>query len=273
MFEQPGTERLERQETLEKLLVFIKQLAERYRTEGIPIDDDGRISMPAYKNLYRDVDRDISRSWEGRGNTEELHTEQMEHLGEKLEMLAYAIFAKNFGEGFVIARSSTYDDWSSGADTILLDRETGALVCAFDEVGDTTGEAYEKKQRLIRKRNLEGGGVHLKYGLSMAAKGDKRNVTPAAVNNVPIFYIALRSAFIDKGMSEFQSDPKAQSPFEQQLFSYFVATISQQIEGLKLYGNRLNPNLKKGLGDFESAMNRIKNGPKPQPKARAAGAA
>lgn len=254
-FEQPGTGRLEQHESIEDLENFIKAAAERHRAKGVPVSDDGRIDMLAYKNVYPDhVERDFESTREGKANAEAIHKERLVLDGEKLEMLAYAIFTKNLGERFIVARSAPHDDRINKVDTLLLDRETGNLVCAFDEVGDTTGEAYEKKLKDVRDHNLH-GGASLKYGIGMDEDG---KIKLTNVRNVPIFYVALPKDRINKGIAEFLPDTKNQSEFEKRLFTYFIATITAQIAGLKLYKD-LNPELKERLNAFKKMVGELES--------------
>ena len=50
--EYPDQEK-EYKECIEKLGNFIKEIAESLRTEGVPVDDDCRIDMDAFKDIYK----------------------------------------------------------------------------------------------------------------------------------------------------------------------------------------------------------------------------
>ena len=252
----------ETEDHLKKIEGFIEAIAAGYRTEGIPIDDGGRIDMKAYQSLYPDVNQDIERDkewgreWHGDLSEEAVHGERRRTEGEQLEMLAYAIFAKNLRNRFVVARTASHDDRKNKVDTVLLERATGNLVCAFDEVGDTTGVDYERKQAIIQKHNLE-GGASLKYGLSIEIRDGNPAIVPAPGNNIPLFYIALPSDRIKKGLIEFRPETENQSDFESKLFTYFMATLAAQINGLELYSGRLNPELKAKLVAFKKIVNEL----------------
>ena len=228
-----------------------------YRAENIPVGTDGRIDMSAYRSIYPDVEKDLARNrdweqgWFEGIPPEEIPAERRKREGEQLEMLAHAIFMKNLPENFVVARASEHDDRANKVDTVILDKKTGALICAFDEVGDTSGIDYDKKQEVVRDRNLK-GGTSLKYGIGMVEKDGKRKVVPSPAANIPIFYIALPPDRIKKGVQEFISD--GQSDFEEKLFAYFTASITAQVRGLELYHRRLNPDLKEKLAAFKGIM-------------------
>ena len=251
MTEKLSSSGFEREDNIAKLEQFIQQATEGYRAEKIPVGTNGRIDMSAYKQLYPDVENDIAKNrdwdeeWFGNVPSSQMESKRRQMEGEHLEMLAYGVFLKNLSEDFVVARASSYDDRKNKVDTVILDKKTGALICAFDEVGDTSGADYEKKQELVRDHNLHDGGASLKYGLGVSNEKGKKTVTPSSSMNVPLFYIALPPDRIQKGMKEFLPGQKDQSEFEKKLFIYFVATITAQIEGLELYSGRLNENLKK----------------------------
>ncbi len=248
---------------VDKIERFIEQIASEYRAAGIPINNDGRLDMQAYSKLYLDVEKDTARTrewekeWFGDVPEKDIGEKRRMMEGEQLEMLTYAIFTKYLGEDFVVARTSPHDDRVNKVDTIILDRKTGALVCAFDEVGDTTGVNYEKKIALVRENNLR-GGASLKYGLGVKVEGDKRVLLLTSGSNIPVFYIALPPDRIKKGVKEFLPNKNIKSEFEKKLFSYFVATITAQINGLELYEKRLNPQLKDKLATFKKIMRQLK---------------
>lgn len=258
MPEGPGFSTIERNDGITRLEQYIEQATAAYRAEDIPVGDNGRIDMNAYRRLYPDVDKDVARTddWEQdwfKGiPPAEIPKIRRKMEGEQLEMLAYAILMKNLPSEFVVARASSHDDRVNKVDTLILDKKTGTLVCAFDEVGDTNGVDYENKQGIVRDHNLK-GGASLKYGIAMAEKNGKRTVTPSPVANIPLFYIALPPDRIKKGVEEFLPGTN-QSDFEEKLFAYFMATISAQVQGLELYHRRLNPDLKERLTAFKGIV-------------------
>lgn len=255
----------ERHDNVAKVEKFLAQMAARYGENGVPVGEDGRIDENFYKELYSDeeVEKDLQgnrqweKNWHGDLSAEEIQKKKRLAEGEQLEMLACAMFIKNLGEKFVVVRSSPHDDRINKVDTIILDRETGNLVCAFDEVGDTSGVDYEEKQNLVREKNLN-NGASLKYGISVREGNDgKKETVPSEVHHIPLFYLALPSSRIKKGIEEFVADPVQQSEFEKRLFLYFTSTIIAQIDALNLYQKRLDPELRKRLEDFKNVISSL----------------
>lgn len=266
-FSEKGKElaRAELEEKTERLQQFIETIASNYRNSyNLPMEGSGRIDMESYKGLYADVDKDKNlvrekeQAWFPDATGEEIKG-RTHSDGERLEMLTFAVLHKNLGQKFVLARASRYDDIINGADTILLDKKTGNLVCAFDEVGDASGAEYEKKQATVKERNVRKGGATLKYGLKLTKENDTQQVSPAEVKNLPVFYIALPKEFIEKVLREFSFSLDEQSDSERKLFDYFIAAVTLQTQALELYGDRLNEGLKKKLSGFKKTLENIKS--------------
>ncbi|MDP3948924.1 MAG: hypothetical protein Q8Q17_03175 [bacterium] len=259
------SEQEQRENDIVKLARFIERTAIMYRNEDIPVRSDGRIDMQAYAKLHFDTrnDAEKTREWEKGWFGDIPDAQKLEKRrqmeGEQLEMLSYAIFIKNLGDEFVVVRSSPHDDRVNKVDTLILDRKTGTLVCAFDEVGAISGFEYDEKRSLVRDRNLSSGGATLKYGIGSENKDGRQSVILSKASNIPVFYIALDSENIKNGMKEFLPDMGNQSEFEKKLFSYFVSSITAQIEGLELNEQRLKryPALKQKLTAFKDIMEPI----------------
>lgn len=247
----------EMREKTQRLSDFIKSVAVDYRrTHNLPVDDDGRLIPGAHEDAGRTTEG--MRQWHGDVADATRVWKDSESEGERLEMLAYAVFWKNLREKFIVARASRHDGDINKVHTVLLEKETGALVCAFDEVSDTSGVDYDRKMEAVRKQNVEEGGTTLKYGLRVEARGDKKAVVSGIATNIPLFYIALPKDRVDKGIREFAPSPEKQSEFEKKLFEYFIKTILSQISALELYSNRMEHALRERLKRFENAIEKFR---------------
>lgn len=222
--------------------------------QGVPLRPDGRIDMLAYKAIYPEAGQDLAHTREGQLNAEMLHKERLMTGGEKLEMLAYALFHKYFGSGFIIARSSPHDDMIHGVDTIIFEKVTGNLVCAFDEVGAMEGDAFENKKALVQDRNINGGGATLKYGFRLGDEDGKKGIALDSVAHVPLFYFAFPSDLVEKGINEFSPSPNEHPDFERKLFKYFIDAIALQVSALELRSGRLHPDLNRKLQNFKKVV-------------------
>lgn len=253
-------ERQEEEEIKEKKLrSVIEGIAERLMSQEVPVTGDCRIDMGAFKEVYpeseiqrdQELVRGYEREWYGGVSEEEVQEKRSKSAGEKLERLKTAIFDKFLGADFIVVRTSSYDDIKNKVDNVILERETGNLVCAFDEVGDLSGARFEKKKLEVLERNKREKGGSLKYGMRLTQEGE---LVLGEVRHLPIFYLALPKEHIERGI-EHLSDSREAIPFEKKLFDYFRSSLEAQADSLELERN-LNPELRERLLHFEEALHR-----------------
>jgi hypothetical protein len=105
-----------------------------------------------------------------------------------IEMAAVALLSKKLGKGFLVVQTAKYDDYVNGVDTLIIDRNTGKVVGAFDEVhaDEEHMRRVEEKEAKIQ-RIAEKGGERIKYGLKL----QDGKLTRESLKDVPVFYIAL----------------------------------------------------------------------------------
>ena len=173
-----------------------------------------------------------------------------------------------FGEEFVVGSAV-----ENNVDNVLVDKKTGETVCALDEVSLSTmaDEAMMTKRKQVLGRNfgrvqtsdesesfqearLE-PGMTLKYGIELS--GGK--IKPAELRNLPVFLLSLNHARLEQGLKQFYNGP-ASSSYEEQLFKYFMTSLSAQIQDLKLDVDgyrRLPPKLIKRVESFQGFLKEL----------------
>jgi len=147
----------EEEENREKLENFIKRTAENLQREGVPVTEDCRIDISAFSKVYSEnvIERDkklikeYESQWYPGLSEEEIKKERLKIDGEKLERSKNVIFAKNLGKDFIVVRTSLYDDIKNKVDNLILEKETGNLVCALDEVADISEQRLEEKKNKV----------------------------------------------------------------------------------------------------------------------------
>lgn len=167
------------------------------------------------------------------------------------EMAITALMHKVLKERFLVVRTSMFDDYKNGIDNLILDKETGAIICAFDEVlendGDRNRGASKKIERIKKSAVL--GGTRAKYGISLSNK----KVVRAVARNIPVFYLALESKDLaDLTNDLYYGDKTTTTDIENRLFAHLVTSISEQKEMLE--GLTLPPIMKAKLKEFESSL-------------------
>lgn len=238
-------------EGMKKLTAYLETMAESMRDEGIPIKNDCRVDIDAFKNLHspQDLAVEKQRLLKIRKELAEKDAYQ-ENFGEKLEMLKTAVFNKFLGQKFIVARTNLADDIDRGVDNIILERQTGNVVCAFDEVADIVGKTYQDKTAKILGKNVESAGASLKYGLGIDKKTKK--VIPQSVQNIPIFYLALPGQYVKNAIQQFK--PEVKSEQESKLLLYFLSSLQTQIKALDLRMLSVHPEVRTKIEKFDLAL-------------------
>ncbi|MDI6717843.1 MAG: hypothetical protein QMD86_02255 [Patescibacteria group bacterium] len=238
----------------EKISEFLEKISENLNLKGVPVKKDCRIDIDKYSEVYSDIEEDKQllkkhkQQWFPGLSEKRITEEKSEKIGEQLEILITVLFSKFLGENYIVARTSEYDDIKNGIDNIIFSKETGNLVCAFDEVADTSHKDYEIKIGNILKKNTAGGGK-LKYGIN----SEKGKISLGKSESAPIFYLALPQHLINEGIKNFNPNFEEKSDYEKKLFKYFISSIHNQYRLLKLEP-KLNPVIKKKLEIFKKVI-------------------
>ncbi len=269
--------KIEDSEQIKELMENVAVISNKLQLEGVPIRDDCRIDMNSFKGIYapEKIDEDVKNA---EGFIEEqkslgkkffpenkIGDERLANKGEDLELLSTAILNIFLGEDYIVARTSLYDDIKNKADIIILEKNTGNLICALDGVGETKEDViYEAKRKEVVKRNKENNGCCLKYGIK--TRKDKEGIARVElgrVEAVPIFYLALSHEHIREGIKAFNAYYITRSKYEREgakahlknLFDYFIHSLKGQISLLKT--EKLEDSLSKKVAIFEKSINNI----------------
>jgi len=261
----------------ERLEDFIKKMSSELKKEGVPIDKKGRINIEEFKGIHPkeviESDKkwieDLKGRWERAAVSESrqswvLSKEQIiqqKRTGEVWEMLSTAILHKNLGKDFIVARTSEYDDARNKVDNVILDKKSGNIVCAFDEIGAFPGQKFKEKdprfkdkEKKILERNWLKGGADLKYGISLEKKQGKLELKKGPVYHIPLFYFALPKDKIEKGLKTFS--PEGISSEEKEIFEGFIDSFKEQTETMEK--EPLHQKVKERLELFEKYMLELK---------------
>ncbi len=258
----PLEKREEKERREQKLKSIIEQITERLKKERVPLTNHCRIDTESFTEVYSETEikrdqqlvREREKRWYPGLSEEEIEQKKLKTDGEKLEMLKTAVFDKFLGEDFIVVRTSPYDDVENKADNVILEKATGNMVCAFDEVGALKGPKFERKKRIVLERNKKEQGAELKYGIKIEKNQQgEQELVLGPVKNLPIFYLALPKQQIERGVKELSQNPEEVSDYEQKLFDYFKSSLRAQIDSLEL-DQELNPSLKERLGHFEQVL-------------------
>jgi hypothetical protein len=229
---------------IEKLKSLMTEISERLKKEGVPVNDHCRIDEDRYRGIYSSpkVDKDlweinkINKKFYPNIQPEKLEEYKLKKKSEQLEILKTVIFNKLMGEKSIIVRSSLHDDLTRGVDNIFLDRQTGEVICAFDEVGDTSGSAYELKKKEVLDKNEKEGGAYLDYGIGLV----NGKIVLGRKDYLPVFYLAFPENLLGKGISKLGRSLNEISENDIKLFQYFINALKSQAENMNLKGKSVD---------------------------------
>lgn len=117
------------------------------------------------------------------------------------EMLISLLLHSHLKDRFLVARASYYDDYENGVDYVLVDKQTGVVVCGFDQVlGMGSDDGSSKKRDKIEKINLK-GGARLEYGITFS---QDEELIKKKMKNIPAFFLAISKNDLDEVVRTFQ---------------------------------------------------------------------
>ncbi len=140
---------------------------------------------------------------------------------------------KALGEKYIVVKSSSYDDYVNGVDNVVLSKETGKVVCAFDELVnlDTAQEGadndrYYKKIERSKKNLARDGGMDVKYGISRDMNSGEYIRT--ATDNVPAFCLAIDTPSLHKLVRDMSEKFDNKTDIEVQMVNNIIKSLQEQ---------------------------------------------
>lgn len=145
------------------------------------------------------------------------------HDGSQAEVAIPLALAEALGDRYLVVRTSEYDDFEAGVDHLIIDRQTGLVVCAIDEVVES-GRTVEKQERSAIK--LRRGGSSIKYGLRVV---DGRLVK-GRLSHLATFIMPIEKQNISGCLKELAAGQSGN--FSRQVVANIVASMESQLENL-----------------------------------------
>jgi hypothetical protein len=249
---------------IDRLKREVGDIALGLQKEGVPVDKNARIDINKFGNVYSrqtiESDKawveDLQGRWQNAAASENkmswlLGREQIKQkvaeenpMGSVWEMMSTKILHENLGKDFMVARTSAYDDTRYGVDNVILDRKTGHIICAFDEIGATSGNRFNEKESKVLNKNWEKGGTDLKYGISFKEKDGQMVLEKGSIYQIPLLYLALSEDEIRATLN----NPK----LEKDVFDKFVKSARGQIKTIE--SGPVHPKLRTRLDFFAGVL-------------------
>ncbi len=209
-----------------------KDLNEKYGFNFV--DEEGRI-LESGEDAEKDKEHslDLENNWakEKGMSLDDFRKDKERGSGVIAELAITLMLDKILGDRFIVARASTYDDYHNGIDNVIIDKESGAVICGFDEVvDDMQGYYSEANKKEKMKKIASAGGAKIKYGATF----ENGNLKPASFKNVPTFYVSLASPELSRLASEIKKDDELPSELEFKIFKRLINSLNEQAANLKM---------------------------------------
>lgn len=168
------------------------------------------------------------------------------------ETAATLLFDKVLGDDFIIVRASTYDDYENGADQLIVDKKTGAVICGLDDVIGHIGDDGGTKKKGKMDAKMKKGGASIKYGLTM----DNGELARKSLRHIPIFYFSLSKSELDGLLKSLAAEQNDLSQEETAIYAKLVNSLAAQVSE---YGadESLHPELKNNLRNFAPSLRKM----------------
>ena len=161
-----------------------------------------------------ETERDIVRLY--------LQKKEREKNGQ-MEMFVAALFHKILKDDFLIMRASAYDDYINGIDTVMVNKKTGDIICAFDEVHNhEESDRADKKVEKIKKKAKKGGST-----LSYGAVIEDEKLIRKEIKNLPVFFLSLSTKDLEDVLQNMNYGMGV-SEKEIEIFNSFLSSLEDQ---------------------------------------------
>ena len=230
-----------------------KEVSERYGIENL-LDGNCRIKMEGYESVYDESElqriRDNLAKVEQKFG-EESRGEDVNRKGFQTEMAITCLLYKMIGERFIITRTTKPDDLG-GADNVIVDKETGDAICAFDEVYENSAQEtnMEKKSKMVIDLALD-GGTTIDFGFEYSEGRLKRG----RYENLPMFYLELHTSELEMLMDNMGQDIDEITDSEKEIFNKLLRSVARQF--LVLKRQKLPAKVMENLDRFRSSFENV----------------
>ncbi|MFA5420424.1 MAG: hypothetical protein WC280_00120 [Patescibacteria group bacterium] len=215
------------------------------------MDEDGSIKMEGDESAsHGELIRAKEEGW---AKLEYLNIEDWNKRKEKkdsnlAEIAITLILHEKLKDRFLVARASKYDDYENGIDHVLLDKETGSVVCGFDQVlgmgkHDGSDKKKDKVQNIIKK-----GGARLEYGCTINENGE---LIRKKLTNIPSFFLGISKDDLDKLLLKVQKNENI-TDFSDKIMKDMINSLDGQFEEVKMIAENNNSDHEKLLENIEN---------------------
>lgn len=178
----------------------------------------------------------------------------------RLEMAVTGLLYKILKDDFVVVRASDYDDRANGADNVIVNKHTGDVVCAFDDVHDQEGGDRHRGKLAKVAKNAEQGGTTIKYGFTFEQdlSTQEKKLVRKSIEHIPSFYLGLAPRELNQLLENMQFDiHQGVNNVELVIFDKLINSLEEQVKNLK-NNQRIHPGVRQSIRNFEASLERMK---------------
>lgn len=214
----------------------IENIVENLNGKGIVVDKFCQIDIaafeknPKYSAKIEDDKKEVERL-EGLFAAKR-DDPRLKEVGNLMELFKTAVFNRVLGKGFIVCRSSKFDDYKNNIDNIIIRESDGKAIGAFDDAVKSgnkfkkeSKERFEEKKGMINRRN-EGGGGRAKYCYG------KNEVSGSIIQKeqvgIPLFYLDLTYVELLDGVRDLE-----QGKMPDNVIDKFFSSMNKQMELLE----------------------------------------
>lgn len=203
------------------------------------LHEDGSVKMFEHSDLKNDL-----RLVEAQEDNYSIGLKRVDNNPAILcELVVTVLLQKLLPERFVVVRASKYDDYNNGVDNLILDQESGNVICGLDEVISRSDFHGVSKKELKLRNKMEKGGFQIKYG----AKFKDAKLSLESLKNIPAFYLSMDKTDLVK-LSSYIKDG-GNNPVEQELFLKLKNSLLNQVQSYAQLS--LAKELQNSIKDFQ----------------------
>lgn len=239
--------------------------------KGFAVENDGPYSI---SNIQKDENKitNIEKSFAGAENEHDIvtqnkiietwHKNRQKQKSSKVEVLITILLHRLLKDKFIVARTAPIDDYTEGADYIIVNPTTGETICAFDGVAENDSKENEfsiknsdkkrKKTETITKK----GGANIKYGIQVV--NDK--LIRKNISHMPVFYLSLSDKDFDSLMALTGNGLNTLiTQDESTIFNKFIVSLEDQRSDLLKLDLQKDSPIHKKLLEFEKTIDMLRS--------------
>ncbi|MCD8494615.1 MAG: hypothetical protein LRY41_01845 [Candidatus Pacebacteria bacterium] len=172
--------------------IMESSFADVYDQETVDFDTENVFQQKrGFYNTYKKEVQEKYGTSDEREIVSRIEQESRTRDGALAESMLFVLLSKGLPDRYMVVRSSAHDDYINGADMLLLDTETGSVICAFDDTVEGHQSRLDHKVMRAKKKLTQGRGVPVKYGISITQRNNEPHMYRGVLRDVPPLFLAV----------------------------------------------------------------------------------